>query len=97
MNISVKSVYQDKAAVGKLEDFEGLIDILHKHIPGIAAVDNHDRTISVHCDDNYPVYQPLFEKSISKWVKHSKVELNCHPMHVFNVLPLSPQNVLIKI
>lgn len=97
MNVTVQNVYQDKAEVGKLENFDTLIDIMKKNMPNLGIVDNHDRTISIQCDEHYGTYQSTFEKSIFKWTAKSHVKLNTAPIHVFNVLPLTPQHVLIKV
>ena len=97
MSITVQNVYKDKATVGRLENFDALISIMRKHMPNLGIVDNHDRTISIACDQHYDSYRQTFEKSISKWTTKSNIKLSTSPMHIYNVFPLTPQNVLIRV
>lgn len=97
MSVTVKNVYKDKAAIGRIEDCGELVTIIHHSIPGVKATDNCDRTISLTSEQGYEEYRKMFDKSILKWCAKSKIKLNCPPAHSYNAFQLSPQHILIRV
>ena len=97
MSVTVKNVYQDKAAIGRIDDCSDLISIINRSIPWVQATDNCDRTISIVSNQQYEEYQKMIDKALLNWAATAKVKLTCPPTHSYNAFQLSPQHTLIRV
>ena len=93
----VKEIYDNKALLGAKDNFDTLIDIMESNNPNIKVTDNYDRTLLVQFNDasNIPGFDAILAESISSWVGEQSI--TCPIKYVYNLLPLSATQFILRI
>lgn len=89
--ITVQNVYSNKAAVGNIDNVNGLIGIFQK-ADKKANISVHNRSIFIESEK-----QINFAESIEKWIKKQGIQLTCGIHHIYDKLPIAKNSCLIRI
>lgn len=96
MSTLLTQIYKDKLKMCT-ED----LNILYKHIEenkDVKTIDNHDRSVMIeHNNLSDSKLHDIMNSSITKWVKPKLESLNYSPNHLYNILPISTNKVIVKV
>ena len=96
--VNIKDIYDSKALIRHKGDISDFINIMHSNNPDFKLVNNYDRTLLVSCNGNKSrdEFEIAFCECIKSWLGED-CPITCQISYVYNILPLTATQFILRI